>query len=49
MQTLTYRFPADRTMRQRTHIGVVASGDLEVLLDDGTGRGCRGCPGAHQC
>ncbi len=34
MQTLTYRFPANRTMRQRTHIGVVASGDLEVLLDE---------------
>ena len=34
MQTLTYRFPADRTVRQRTHIGVVASGDLEVLLDE---------------
>lgn len=33
MQTLTYRFPANRTMHRRTHIGVVASGDLEVLLD----------------
>ncbi|WP_101946906.1 malonate decarboxylase acyl carrier protein [Mycobacterium sp. 3519A] len=33
MQTLSYRFPANRTLRQRTHIGVVASGDLEVLLD----------------
>ena len=34
MQTLTYRFPADRTARRRTHIGVVASGDLEVLFEE---------------
>ena len=34
MQTLTYRFPANRVTRGRTHIGVVASGDLEVLLDE---------------
>jgi malonate decarboxylase delta subunit len=34
MQTLTYQFPATRTMGRRTHIGVVASGDLEVLLDE---------------
>ena len=34
MQTLRYRFPTDRTARRRTHIGVVASGDLEVLLDE---------------
>jgi malonate decarboxylase delta subunit len=33
MQTLTYRFPASRSLSRRTHIGVVASGDLEVLLD----------------
>ncbi|HTI76787.1 MAG TPA: malonate decarboxylase acyl carrier protein [Mycobacterium sp.] len=33
MQTLTYRFPATQNTRRRTHIGVVASGDLEVLLD----------------
>jgi malonate decarboxylase delta subunit len=33
MKTLTYRFPATRTTDRRTHIGVVASGDLEVLLD----------------
>jgi len=35
MQTLRYRFPANRPMQRRTHIGVVASGDLEVLLDEG--------------
>ena len=34
MQTLRYRFPANRPMQRRTHIGVVASGDLEVLLDE---------------
>ena len=34
MQTLTYRFPASLNTRRRTHIGVVASGDLEVLLDE---------------
>jgi malonate decarboxylase delta subunit len=33
MQTLTYRFPATQNAARRTHIGVVASGDLEVLLD----------------
>jgi malonate decarboxylase delta subunit len=34
MQTLKYRFPANRPMQRRAHIGVVASGDLEVLLDE---------------
>jgi malonate decarboxylase delta subunit len=34
VRTLTYRFPASRPTRRRTHIGVVASGDLEVLLDE---------------
>jgi malonate decarboxylase delta subunit len=33
MQTLTYQFRADRTPPRRVHIGVVASGDLEILLD----------------
>ncbi len=33
MQTLTYRFPAGTAPRRRAHRGVVASGDLEVLLD----------------
>ena len=33
MQTLTFRFPADTAPRRRVHRGVVASGDLEVLLD----------------
>jgi malonate decarboxylase delta subunit len=34
MQILTYQFPATRNTCRRTHIGVVASGDLEVLLDE---------------
>lgn len=33
MQTLTYSFPARRRPSARAHVGVVASGDLEVLLD----------------
>ena len=33
MQTLTYRFPATVTHGTATHVGVVASGDLEVLFD----------------
>jgi malonate decarboxylase delta subunit len=33
MQRLNYDFPADRLPSRRTHVGVVASGDLEVLLD----------------
>jgi malonate decarboxylase delta subunit len=34
MQILNYDFPAERLPKRRTHIGVVASGDLEVLLDE---------------
>lgn len=33
MQTLTYHFPADRAAARAVHIGVVASGDLEILLE----------------
>ena len=33
MQTLTYRFPANAAPARRVHLGVVASGDLEILLD----------------
>lgn len=33
MQTLTYQFPADRQPTGRVHVGVVASGDLEILLE----------------
>lgn len=33
MQTLTYSFPAIRAASRRVHVGVVGSGDLEILLD----------------
>ncbi|MGI8329764.1 malonate decarboxylase subunit delta [Actinomadura scrupuli] len=32
MQTLNYEFPADRRPARRAHVGVVGSGDLEVLM-----------------
>ena len=35
MQTLTYDFPATDPTATRVHIGVVASGDLEILLEPG--------------
>ena len=37
MQELSYRFPADRVPQRRVHVGVVASGDLEVLLETAAG------------
>ena len=33
MQILEYRFPAERVPTRRVHLGVVASGDLEILLE----------------
>ncbi len=33
MQTLNYRFPARGIASRAVHIGVVASGDLEILLE----------------
>ena len=33
MQTLTYRFPAREAATHPIHVGVVASGDLEILLE----------------
>jgi malonate decarboxylase delta subunit len=39
MQTLTYEFAADRPAGRAVHIGVVGSGDLEILLEP---------PAAHQ-
>jgi len=38
MQTLNYDFPAERLPSRRTHVGVVASGDLEVLLEGSADR-----------
>jgi len=32
MQTLNYRFPASTVAAQAIHVGIVASGDLEILL-----------------
>jgi malonate decarboxylase delta subunit len=32
MQTLNYEFPADRPPARRVHVGVVGSGDVEVLM-----------------
>ena len=33
MQTLNYRFPARAVAAHAIHVGVVASGDLEILLE----------------
>jgi malonate decarboxylase delta subunit len=33
MQTLTYEFAADRAAGGAVHVGVVGSGDLEILLE----------------
>ena len=37
MQTLNYRFPATQAATHAVHIGVVASGDLEILLEPAAG------------
>ncbi|MEE6179133.1 malonate decarboxylase acyl carrier protein [Mycobacterium sp. 050134] len=33
MRTLNYNFEADTALRRSAHVGVVASGDLEILVD----------------
>jgi malonate decarboxylase delta subunit len=33
IETLTYEFPANEGVRQRAHVGVVASGNCEILLE----------------
>ena len=33
MQTLTLEYPAAETIAQNMHVGVVGSGDLEILLE----------------
>jgi malonate decarboxylase delta subunit len=33
MQTLTYSFPASQRVAEAVHVGVVASGDLEILVE----------------
>ncbi|WNO62452.1 malonate decarboxylase acyl carrier protein [Streptomyces sp. NBC_00121] len=43
MRTLTYQFPASTRPAHRAHVGVVGSGDLEILLEpaDGSGNSAR--------
>lgn len=33
MEKLTFEYPASEPVKQRAHVGVVGSGDLEVLLE----------------
>ena len=33
METLSFDYPASRPVSRRAHVGVVGSGDLEVLLE----------------
>jgi len=37
VRVLTYRFPASLQPSHRAHVGVVGSGDLEVLLEPASG------------
>ena len=37
MEQLTFVYPATAKLAARAHIGVVASGDLEILLEPATG------------
>ena len=36
MEVIRYEFPASVPVRQRAHVGVVASGDLEILIEPST-------------
>lgn len=38
MQTLNFSFPATAAVNRRVHIGVVGSGDLEILIDPPAGK-----------
>lgn len=33
METLTFEYPATKTLPNRVHVGVVGSGDLEILME----------------
>jgi malonate decarboxylase delta subunit len=33
LEKLTFEYPASQRVKQRAHVGVVGSGDLEVLLE----------------
>jgi len=35
MESFSFKYPAGKKIRQRAHIGVVGSGDLEILLEPG--------------
>ncbi len=48
MRTVHYQFPASRSPARRAHVGVVGSGDLEVLLEPGTAGGSGGAAGHAQ-
>jgi malonate decarboxylase delta subunit len=48
MRTQYYQFPASRNPARRAHVGVVGSGDLEVLLEPGTADGSGGTVGQAQ-
>ena len=37
MERMTFSYPARATVATRVHVGVVASGDLEVLLEPASG------------
>ncbi|WP_019119463.1 malonate decarboxylase subunit delta [Brevibacillus massiliensis] len=36
METFTFEFPATKRLQGRAHVGVVGSGDLEILLEPST-------------
>ncbi|OLL28861.1 malonate decarboxylase acyl carrier protein [Burkholderia sp. SRS-W-2-2016] len=46
MEHLTFDYPAQRAVTTRAHVGVVGSGDLEVLLSPSASTG-GGALGAH--
>jgi malonate decarboxylase delta subunit len=48
MRTMHYQFPASRSPARRVHVGVVGSGDLEILLEPGTAAGSTGAAGHAQ-
>jgi malonate decarboxylase delta subunit len=41
MEQIELTYPANRKVNQKAHVGVVGSGDLEVLLEPGEGEGAR--------
>jgi malonate decarboxylase delta subunit len=41
METLEFSYPGTRVVERRAHVGVVGSGDLEVLLEPASEAGAR--------